>query len=152
MRKPFNLFGRLIVEINLKPRPDWRSEALNLTSWQAWDHQRRKELGPFAGLAFFHRTSNRRSFNLVARHWPHRLCWDWLISMDLWAPKQGFPLKLSLIIDRPAQVATVDLLFVSFRFQRQTSEWMIASGPERQTAPRIIWAHQLRNTEPMGEA
>lgn len=151
MKKPFNLFDRLIISIDLTPRPDWRAEAVNLSEWQIWDRSRRKTLGPFAGLAFFHRTSSPRLFNLAARHWPHRLCWDWILGLELWSPKQGFP-KLSLIIDRPGQMLMVGLLFFSIRFQRQTSEWMVASGPERRTGPKIIWAHHLRNAEPMGEA
>lgn len=152
MDKPFNLFGRLIVGIDLTPRHDWRDEALNLADWQDWDQRRRKELGPLSGLAFFSRTSSPRTFNVLSMHWPHRLCWDWLIAMEIWSPKQGLPLKLSLIVDRPDQLILVSLLFVSFRFKRQTSQWMAAVGPDRQKAPKIIWAHQLRNAEPMGEA
>lgn len=41
----------------------------------------------FAGLAFFNRTSSRLCFNIISRHWPHLLCWSWLISVDFGLPR-----------------------------------------------------------------
>lgn len=44
----------------------------------------RKLRNPFAGLAFFTRCSDG-GLNIVSRHWPHHLCWSWLIDFR-WQP------------------------------------------------------------------
>jgi hypothetical protein len=40
---------------------------------------RKKLRHPFAGLRWFTRDSGG-GLNIVSRHWPHMLCWSWLLS------------------------------------------------------------------------
>lgn len=43
---------------------------------------RQKLKNPFAGLRGLRRYDNSRAYCIVSRHWPHLLCWSWLIQFQ----------------------------------------------------------------------
>jgi hypothetical protein len=64
---------------NQRPPTRWEDRCENTADILAWSnaHKRRN---PFAGLRFFHRQGNR--LTIASRHWPHLLCWDWLLDVS----------------------------------------------------------------------
>lgn len=54
-------------------------------AYQAWDRSQRRA-APFAGLRLFERTSDRYRFSLASRHYPHLLCWQWLLEWQFTKP------------------------------------------------------------------
>lgn len=56
--------------------PSWRRDAepLSLARWDAWERAQRQKLGWRAGLHI----SPRR----ISRHWPHLLCWSWMLTIE----------------------------------------------------------------------
>lgn len=87
---------------------------------------RRKLRNPFAGLVFFERV-NDGSLNIVSRHWPHLLCWSWLLNWDgrrpwRWIPGCHF---------RTAQWAR-------FFFTWQHYDYMVGLGPVRVDAVQDV--------------
>lgn len=47
-------------------------------AFDAWDCAMRRKFGWRAGLSFWTRESGGGRV-LIARHWPHKLCWDWAV-------------------------------------------------------------------------
>lgn len=100
-----------------------------------WDKSKRRELGPFAGLSLFRRTSSKRTFNVASRHWPHLVCWQWILSWSLPAGKRFFFRRFS----GPGDCWTLHLLWCGYlHFQRQSYDRIAALGPLGDGAPVIF--------------
>lgn len=134
-----NLFDRLVVHLDHVPFHNWRADAANFEAWAKWDRDQRLKHGIFGGLSFWSKTNVPRSRVLIARHWPHRLCWDWSIWVGLHRKGYDGKRKIALLVDQRS--VTVEFIVGHIRFDRQNSQWMVASGPLRATAPRIVWSH-----------
>lgn len=107
-------------------------------AFDAWDRAKRKS-NPWAGLKFFEQTNDRRSFNVAARHWPHLLCWQWLLIWSRPAPdgpRYGF--KFYPARGESVPRWTLHLLWMGYlHFQRQNYDRIAALGPAGEGAPVI---------------
>lgn len=61
----------------------WRKDGHpdDVAAFDLWDRAQRRSRGWRAGLTFLRRTSDRRSIQIAARHWPHLLCWSWALDI-----------------------------------------------------------------------
>jgi hypothetical protein len=151
--KPLNLFDRFIVGFNFEKPGKWQDNALNLDAWKAWDRAQRQRLGFFSGLKFWSKTNTPGSRVLLARHWPHRLCWDWSIWVGFYrGAKYDGPRKFLLSVSRKYRSINVSLFFVNAHITWQNYSYMGGLGPTGTECPQIIWAHHLQHAEPMGTA
>lgn len=142
----------IFMSIDLEKPNDWRDGASNLEQWSSWDRAQRRKRGILAGLVFWSKTNVPRSRVLLSRHWPHRLCWDWALWVSMHRPGYDGARSLSLVVTRKYRSVSLNLVFVRFRLSWQNSQWMVASGPLRETAPKILWVHHLAAAEPAGHA
>lgn len=136
--------------IDTTPAASWKDRASNVAEWEKWDRAWRDRLGWRAGLSVFRKTSGDRHWNLLSRHWPHRLCWSWIISASL--PRSGEGARTGLFISRPFRRGSVNLLGASISFVWQDSDHMANLGRYQDGAPEIYWKHHLENATPAGVA
>lgn len=57
--------------------------------FDAWDRHMRRHQGWGAGLSFWKRDSGG-GLIIAARHWPHLLCWQWLLTWQARGSKREF--------------------------------------------------------------
>jgi hypothetical protein len=129
---------------------NWQKQAINPEPFEQWDRAWRKRLGFFDGLHFFRRTNSANCINIAARHWPHKLCWDWILSWT-WAigPYYYPPWRWQWSLDHGINIG---LIIGHFRFQRQDCGHMAALGPNYADAPRVVWKRQITELPPAGNA
>ncbi|WP_143324215.1 hypothetical protein [Caulobacter sp. X] len=104
-----------------------------IAAFDAWSARKKKELGPFAGLAFGKTNVGGICFG---RHWPHLLCWQWTIWLT---PYRG------RTFDGPRRIAFfgrrndwyLKLWFFEIHWARQAYDRMAALGPRWSDAPAI---------------
>lgn len=149
------LWKRLVLAVDLaRPNSRWREDVTpaSLAAWDAWDRALRRRLGLRSALAFWGRTNVPGCRNLVACHWPHRLCWSWLLSAT-WVRKDRLayagPNGLRLIVSRRYRHADLHLWRLRLHAAWQDDQWM-AAGHHRETVPRLIWARHLAGLEAAG--
>lgn len=123
----------------------WKKTAVNVAEFDAWDYAMRKRLGRFAGLDFF-RHNNTGGRNLVGRHWPHKLCWDWFISWNPWRKDYDGPRRFRVWGPRFGSMG-IEFWFGRLTFHWQDDGWMGACGPLGLDAPKIIWKHQIDSAD-----
>jgi hypothetical protein len=106
-----------------------------------WDRSRRAR-NVFAGLKLFYSTSDGRIINLASRHWPHLLCWQWIVS---WCrPFPGYEQQFfKLHREGPGlsggESVTLHLLWLGYiHYRRQASDRMAALGRGHFDAPVIF--------------
>lgn len=124
----------------------WRNDAVNLAEFDAWDRAMRKRLGFWAGLSFLqrHGTEKRATITIAARHWPHKLCWDWCIH---WSPyRRGFDGQRQVRFWLKPSIG--NSIGAALWFGRITLSWqhydhMPVSGPMGADAPKIIWKRDM---------
>ena len=105
-----------------------------ILAFEAWDREKRRSR-PFAGLKFGERCSDG-SINLAARHWPHLLCWQWVLNWKLYRADERRHL---LAFYRYADSWTLHLMRCGrLNFQRQDYDRMAALGPLGEGAPVIF--------------
>lgn len=107
-------------------------------AFDAWDDARRAR-NVLAGLHFFRRTSCRRTFNLACRHWPHLLCWQWILSVDF---RPHTPALFAFHRSGPGAMGgeswTLRALWLfCLHYKRQASDRIATSGPMQQEAPAV---------------
>ncbi|MFC5423233.1 hypothetical protein ACFPOB_27180 [Bosea eneae] len=144
---------RFLVQFDFKPARCWRDDAYNLAKFDAWDHAERRKRGWRAGLSFWGRTNVQGSRVLIARHWPHLLCWSWSIWVSRYRKGYSGPRRFVLQVHRGYRFAEIALFGPSIRLSWQDSGWMPAvdrRGPDG--APKILWNHHLANAEAAGSA
>jgi hypothetical protein len=135
-----------------RPVSDWREGASNLAEWQAWDRSWRRKLGWRAGLTFWSKTNVPGSRSLLARHWPHRLCWSWSIWVGVARPDFDGPNRIYLNVSRRYRSIEWRLWRFKGSTHWQDSDWMVALGPYKDDAPKIYWKHHLEHAEAVGSA
>lgn len=113
-----------------------------------WDRGMRRQFGLFAGLMFFHRTNSKRSFNLIVRHWPHLLCWQWVLAFNVAVADEGRHFFRFCGMTRPSihggQSWTLHLFWIGYlHYQRQASDRIAAMGPIGRDAP-VIYPREVR--------
>lgn len=125
-------------------RRSWRSDAVNLAEFDAWDRGMRKRLGFFAGLIFFqrHGSDNRTAWTVAARHWPHKLCWDWCVHWTPWKEHYDGPRRLRAWL--PSYNSTgIECWFGRLSLAWQHYDHMANVGPIGMDAPKIIWKRDM---------
>lgn len=153
MERPVNIFnGRLVFGFDWTKPHDWRDNASNLEEWESWDRAKRKERGWFAGLDFWKRTNVPSRYTLLSRHWPHRLCWDWSISVGLVRPLYDGSRKVSFILSRKHRILDICLIFFNVHAAWQNYQYMGGMGIDGQSVPKIYWSRHLKNADPAGNA
>ena len=107
-------------------------------AFDAWDRAKRRA-NPIAGLRFFQSTSSGRCVNVASRHWPHLLCWQWLLTWSPPAPDgPRFWFKFFPAYGDGVPRWTLHLLRLGYlHFQRQNYDRMAALGPAGRGAPVI---------------
>jgi hypothetical protein len=137
--------------IDMEKPNSWRDRASNLDEWIRWDRAMRRKLGWRAGLSFWSETNVTGSRSLLARHWPHRLCWSWSIWVG--RHREGFdgPRHLSFVASRKYRFARLWFWWVYLNVSWQDSDWM-AGLTYRDNAPKIYWKHHLEHAVPAGTA
>jgi hypothetical protein len=87
----------------------WRREAepASLAAWDAWCRAQRRALGWRAGL----RVTPWR----ISRHWPHLLCWSWMLTVER-RTSFGWRAWVPLIVT-PGYVAIGWVWSLAFRWQ-----------------------------------
>ena len=102
-----------------------------ILAFEAWDRKQRRAR-PFAGLAFF-RPASDASTIIASRHWPHLLCWQWLLS---WKPYRADETRRWLKLYRDTDTWTLHVARLGFLyFKRQRYDRMAARGPDRAPWP-----------------
>lgn len=114
-------------------KPDYSSFRWFLPEIRRWS-RRRKWRHPFAGLAFFRRTSDPTVTDLVSRHWPHLMCWSWGLS---WHRQKGD----ERYGWRPIRLGN-SILVWRLRLSWQDYDWMVA--PQHEAEVSAIIAAQQR--------
>lgn len=116
-------FGRLTVRERGKDMElDRRSLYLFKPAIAAWS-LREKLRRPFAGLRFFYRDSGG-GLILCSRHWPHLLCWSWIIR---WQTDSGISHRPWWRVGRVPHNKIFDIGPVKVVWQGY--QWMPATGP-----------------------
>lgn len=136
-------------------RPNnWRERATakSLAAFDAWDRAQRKRLGWRAGLRAWSKTNVARRRNLLSRHWPHKLCWDWLVCASIVLPVNAETNGLKLILSRRYRHVDVVLGPLHIHAAWQDSGYMAGVGPYRTEAPKLVWSDHLAHMEPRGTA
>jgi hypothetical protein len=104
-------------------------------AFEKWSADQKRKLGPFAGLKMFSRTSGR-SIIIVSRHWPHLLCWQWLLD---WVPYKADEKRRLFAFYRHTNTWTMHLAGLGYLyFKRQSYDRMAALGPLGADAPEIF--------------
>jgi hypothetical protein len=104
-------------------------------AFEAWSERQKRVLGPFAGLKVFSRTSGG-SLIIVSRHWPHLLCWQWLLD---WVPYRTDERRRWFALYRQPNSWTLHLARLGYLyFKRQSYDRMAALGPRWADAPVIF--------------
>lgn len=146
-----NIIGPLKIDLSPPQGKGWRSRASNLAEWEAWDRSWRKRLGWRAGLNFWSKTNQDGARVLISRHWPHRLCWSWMVWVSRNRP--GYEKnRIGLVVVRPYRVFNLMLWKWRVSFHWQDSDYMVGLGHYKNGAPKIYWKHQLERAEPAGSA
>lgn len=105
-----------------------------ILAFEAWDRAHRRAR-PFAGLCFFKRSSSR-SIIIVSRHWPHLLCWQWLLD---WKPYKADERRQWLAFYSRPNTWTLHIARLGYLyFKRQNYDRMAALGPRWADAPVIF--------------
>lgn len=110
-----------------------------LADFRRWSF-RQKLSNPFAGL----RVRWNGGLPSLSRHWPHLLCWSWLLALHhqrKWNPLDK-PALLRATFRRNGQwVWKVAFLWrwVLVYGSQPHDEWMPALGPRWADAPKIDW-------------
>lgn len=130
------------------PIPYWLAPDVQqrCRDFDAWDDERRREAGFFAGLRLFKMTGRR--FRIACRHWPHLLCWQWILAVDF-MPFRGRALEFRRSGPGAAGGLHWSLRFLwlfSLDYQRQGSDRIAALGPIRASAPKIF-RHEAANAD-----
>lgn len=139
---------RIVIVLDLQRPRDWRDDVYNLRQFDAWDLSQRQARGWLAGLAFWQRTNVPYSRVLVARHWPHLLCWSWSCWLGLHRPGFDGPRRLTIVVERGRSIE-LRLFGPWLRWSRQDYGHM---GKRDCGAPEIVWQHHLRQAQPAGHA
>jgi len=101
--------------------------------WSYWcgklAHDIEMDLPFWSGLRFFHKTNSRREYSIVARYWPHRLCWSWCLHINLWGEK-FYAFKFTMMRGDKNHGHLwyrwrFTLLGITLSFDRQDSDWML---------------------------
>ena len=98
----------------------------------AISRQRKREMGPFAGLHFFERSGH--SIAIVYRHWPHLLCWSWALN---WSSYRGPVVRRFFSLRRVWDDGGwyLDLLWLGrLDFLTQDYDWMLR---DKQLQPTV---------------
>lgn len=144
--------GRFVFGVDVNRPTSWRDRAIppSRIAWDRWDADQRRRLGFWAGLSGPGRTNTTRHWNLAARHWPHRLCWSWVVWAsvasrgDRWA-------RMGLHFTRRYRSGQITFGPLAVGLSWQDSDWMVGCGPLRETAPRIIWQHEVAQFDDVTE-
>jgi hypothetical protein len=143
----------MIVKFDFEKPPTWRDRASNVDDWDRWDRECRRKLGWCAGLRFWGVTNMPKTRTLLCRHWPHRLCWSWLIWVGIVRPEFDGPRRFIFVVNRRYRHVDIRLWCVKLHAAWQDSSWMVAVGPTyKPDAPTIYWKRDLANAEPAGSA
>lgn len=137
--------------VDLTKRRSWREDASNPADWEAWDRAWRKKLGWRAGLTFWRKTNVPGRRLLIARHWPHRLCWSWGVDVSWLRPERGDIRRFAFYASTLSHSVDLYLWFWSIDYHWQNYDWMVAvhlKGSE----PKIYWKHHLEHAAPVGTA
>ena len=75
------------------------------------------------GIKWFTKTNSSGYYNLVSRHYPHQLCWSWILSLHF----KGYGHRLfRLVVSRRFQSKfMLDVLWVRLSLLKQDSDWML---------------------------
>lgn len=135
------LGNRFVFGLDLAKPEQWRDRATpaSLRAFEAWDRGWKRRLGPTAGLAFWTRTNTPGCWNLVSRHWPHKLCWDWLVSLSVRQRRNDTPLGLLFSLHRRYRYASLTLLWVNLYLTWQNDDWMVHRAFLGDHGPEIEW-------------
>lgn len=130
--------------MSLQKPGTWKKQAVNSAEFDAWDYALRCKLGFFTGLKFFqrHSSQSRTAWTVAARHWPHKLCWDWCIHWTPWSEHYDGPHRLRVWLPRYGSTG-FECWFGRLHLSWQDDGWMGAVGPLGVGAPKIIWKHQI---------
>jgi hypothetical protein len=113
-------------------------------AFEKWSAEQKRKLGPFAGLKMFRRTSGR-SVIIISRHWPHLLCWQWLLD---WAPYKADEKRRLFAFFSDTNTWTLHLAWIGYLyFKRQSYDRMAALGPRWADAP-VIFPRETPNDHP----
>ena len=139
------------LSIDLRRPGSWRDRCSTVAEWDEWDRTQRKALGWRAGLTFWTKTNVEGSRSLIARHWPHRLCWSWSVWVGRFRKGYDEGPKISLRFSRKYRQAEIWMLFWYARICWQDYDWM-PDLSYKLSAPQMFWHRQLRDAEPAGNA
>jgi hypothetical protein len=127
---------------NHLPMPPGHDEQVwrRCREFDAWDRAHRAR-NIFAGLRLFYGTSDGRIINLASRHWPHLLCWQWIVSWCRPFPgyqRQFFRLHREGPGAAGGESLTLHLFWLGYlHYSRQASDRIAALGRVRQDAPVV---------------
>lgn len=121
----------------------WRDNAVNVAEFDAWDRATRQRLGLLAGLTLMSK-NNTGGYQVVSRHWPHKLCWDWTLG---WHPhRPGYDDGCRRVFFRWShdyRVGELGIWFGTIRLAWQDYGYMARSGSYAQEAPKIVWQREI---------
>lgn len=93
--------------------------------FDAWDDEQRRQRGFWAGLRLFSNLGKRHIY-IASRHWPHLLCWQWILTLDI------LPFRPRLLEFKKLGPGANGGLSWSFRFL-----WLFSLCYRRQASDRI---------------
>ncbi|MFN4296785.1 MAG: hypothetical protein ACK4FB_08075 [Brevundimonas sp.] len=133
----FTVFFRPFTHLPFPYTADEQTMA-RCAAFDAWDDAMRGR-NVFAGLHLFRRTSCARTVNLACRHWPHLLCWQWILALDV---RPHRPMLWHFHRSGPGAMGgeswTLRFLWLfCLRYQRQASDRITQPGPLRSEAPEV---------------
>lgn len=130
---------------------DWRDDAVPSTAdaYHKWDKQQRRNFGLLRTIKWFGPTNQPgKRWAIASLHWPHRLCWSWIVDWSVVHPEcRG--IKICCAYRQFALVLWCRQLSVHW----QDSGYMVY-GPHAEGAPKIMWRHEARSMmdQPLGRA
>ena len=103
-------------------------------AFDRWDAEQRRKAGPLAGLRFHWNHGPH-----LSRHWPHLLCWQWMIRYEppRYKGKPGF-WRFGPGAAGGDMIGLRLPLLGAIVYQRQASDRIAAFGTARRTAPVIF--------------
>jgi hypothetical protein len=121
----------------------WRKDAVNAAEFDAWDKRMKRKCGFFAGLRFFEGRIDS-GLTIAYRHWPHKLCWDWLVRIHTVRPKYDGKRRFLFWHRQSLRGGQLWLWFWCISWVWQDSDWMVKDHFKREWhPPTVIWKHQV---------
>lgn len=132
------------------PEDPWHEvEVRRLADFERWSEGWKQRLGFGAGLTVmewrkdYYGEPSRKSWALMiaARHWPHLLCWQWLLELR---PQRGMPWEHRHFCSFHSYNGnwTLRVLWLlQLHWASQSSDWMVAE-PFKTSAPLIYPLHE----------